>query len=41
LHLLGIGYIFVVVIYSFARWLVGAPVTWKERTYHEEESIIK
>jgi chlorobactene glucosyltransferase len=41
LHLLGIGYIFVVVIYSFARWLVGAPVSWKERTYHEEESIVK
>jgi chlorobactene glucosyltransferase len=41
LHLIGIGYILVVVIYSFARWLVGAPVTWKERTYHEEESIIK
>jgi chlorobactene glucosyltransferase len=41
LHLLGIGYIFVVVIYSFARWLVGAPVSWKERTYHEEESVIK
>jgi chlorobactene glucosyltransferase len=41
LHLIGIGYILVVVIYSFARWLVGAPVTWKERTYHEEESVIK
>jgi chlorobactene glucosyltransferase len=41
LHLLGIGYIFVVVVYSFARWLVGAGVTWKERTYREEESIVK
>ncbi len=41
LHLLGIGYIFVVVVYSFARWLVGAGVTWKERFYGEEESIVK
>jgi chlorobactene glucosyltransferase len=41
LHLLGIGYIFVVVIYSFLRWLVGAGVTWKERFYGEEESIVK
>jgi hypothetical protein len=41
LHLLGIGYIFVIVLYSFARWLVGAGVSWKERTYGEEETIIK
>ena len=41
LHLLGIGYVFVVAVYSFARWVVGAGVTWKERTYREEESIIK
>jgi hypothetical protein len=41
LHLLGIGYIFVVAVYSFARWVVGAGVTWKERSYREEESIIK
>jgi chlorobactene glucosyltransferase len=41
LHLLGFGYIFVVAVYAFARWLVGAPVTWKERTYNEEESIVK
>jgi chlorobactene glucosyltransferase len=41
LHLLGIGYIFAIVVYSFARWLVGAGVSWKERTYGEEESIVK
>jgi len=41
LHLLGIGYIFVVVVYSFARWLVGTGVSWKERNYGEEKSIIK
>jgi hypothetical protein len=41
LHLLGIGYIFVVALYSFARWAVGASVTWKERSYGEEKSIVK
>jgi hypothetical protein len=41
LHLLGIGYIFVVVVYSFARYLVGAGVSWKERNYGEEKSVIK
>ncbi len=41
LHLLGIGYIFVVVVYSFLRWLVGASVSWKERVYGEEKSIVK
>jgi chlorobactene glucosyltransferase len=41
LHLLGIGYIFSVVVYSFARWVVGAGVSWKERSYGEEESIVK
>ncbi len=41
LHLLGIGYIFVVVVYSFARWVTGTGVSWKERTYGEEESIVK
>ena len=41
LHPFGIGYIFVVVIYSFLRWLVGAGVTWKERFYGEEESVVK
>jgi chlorobactene glucosyltransferase len=41
LHPIGMGYIFVTVIYSFLRWLVGAGVTWKERIYGEEESIVK
>jgi chlorobactene glucosyltransferase len=41
LHLLGIGYIFVIVLYSFGRWLVGTGVSWKERTYGEEEPIVK
>jgi chlorobactene glucosyltransferase len=41
LHPLGIGYVFVVAVYSFARWAVGAGVSWKERTYGEEESIVK
>jgi hypothetical protein len=41
LHLLGIGYIFVVVVYSFLRWAIGAGVTWKERVYGGEESIVK
>jgi chlorobactene glucosyltransferase len=41
LHLLGIGYIFVVAIYSFGRWLVGAGVSWKERTYGEEKPVVK
>jgi chlorobactene glucosyltransferase len=41
LHLLGIGYILAIVLYSFARWLVGAGVNWKERTYREGEQIIK
>jgi chlorobactene glucosyltransferase len=41
LHPLGIGYIFVVAVYSFARWATGAGVSWKERTYGEEESIVK
>ena len=41
LHLLGIGYIFSVVVYSFARWMFGAGVSWKERSYGEEKSIVK
>jgi chlorobactene glucosyltransferase len=41
LHPLGMGYIFVVVVYSFLRWMVGAGVSWKERVYGEEESIVK
>ena len=41
LHLIGIGYIFSVVVYSFTRWLFGAGVSWKERSYGEEKSIVK
>jgi chlorobactene glucosyltransferase len=41
LHPLGIGYLVVLVAYSVLRWLVGAGVTWKERIYGGEESIIK
>jgi chlorobactene glucosyltransferase len=41
LHLLGIGYLIVIVVYSILRWVVGAGVTWKERLYGGEESIIK
>ena len=41
LHLLGIGYIFAVVAYSFARWMFGVGVSWKERSYGEEKSIVK
>ncbi len=41
LHLLGIFYIFTVVFYSFTRWLFGVGVSWKERSYGEEKSIVK
>jgi hypothetical protein len=41
LHLLGVGYLVVTVVYSVGRWLAGAGVTWKERSYGEEESIVK
>jgi chlorobactene glucosyltransferase len=41
LHPLGIGYLIVTVVYSVLRWLVGAGVTWKERLYGHEESIVK
>jgi hypothetical protein len=41
LHPLGIGYIIVTVVYAVLRWLVGAGVTWKERLYGHEESIVK
>ncbi len=41
LHLLGIGYISLIVMYSFLRWLSGAGVSWKERVYGGEESIVK
>ncbi len=41
LHPLGIGYLIVTVAYSVLRWLFGAGVTWKERLYGGEESIVK
>jgi chlorobactene glucosyltransferase len=41
LHPLGISCLIVIVAYSVLRWLVGAGVTWKERLYGGEESIIK
>jgi chlorobactene glucosyltransferase len=41
LHPLGMSYIIVIVVHSILRWLVGAGVTWKERIYGGEESIVK
>jgi chlorobactene glucosyltransferase len=41
LHPLGIGYLFISVIYAFWRWWIGAGVSWKEREYGEEESVVK
>ena len=41
LHPLGIGYLFISVIYASWRWWIGAGVSWKEREYGEEESVVK
>ena len=41
LHLMGIFYLVLIVFYASWRWWIGAGVTWKEREYGEEESIIK
>jgi chlorobactene glucosyltransferase len=41
LHPIGITYILVIVIYSIYRWVTGAGVSWKERAYGKEESIVK
>jgi len=41
LHPLGISFLFVTVVYSIWRWLVGAGVSWKERAYGKEESAVK
>jgi hypothetical protein len=38
-HPLGILFYLLNVIYSGARWLVGAGVTWKERFYGKESTI--
>ena len=40
-HPLGIFYLLVAVLYASWRWWIGAGVSWKEREYGEEESIIK
>jgi chlorobactene glucosyltransferase len=41
LHPIGISHIFIMAVYAFLRWLTGAGVTWKERVYGEEESVVK
>lgn len=40
-HPLGIFYLLVSVLYASWRWWIGAGVSWKEREYGEEESIVK
>jgi len=41
LHPIGICYLILIVAHSVLRWLVGTGVTWKERLYGGEESIVK
>jgi chlorobactene glucosyltransferase len=41
LHPLGTSYLFISVIYAAWRWWIGAGVSWKERAYGEEESVVK
>lgn len=41
LHPIGITALFGLVLYSIWRWLTGSGVTWKERAYGKEESMIK
>lgn len=41
LHPLGISYILGCVLYAAWRWWIGAGVSWKEREYTEEETVIK
>jgi chlorobactene glucosyltransferase len=38
-QLLGMIFYVSVVIYSGWRWLTGAPVTWKDRTYDKESAV--
>ena len=38
---LGISYIFGCVLYAAWRWWIGAGVSWKEREYGEEETVVK
>jgi chlorobactene glucosyltransferase len=41
LHPIGMSFLFVSVLYALWRRLVGAGVSWKERSYGEEESVVK
>lgn len=38
---LGISYLYISVLYAAWRWWIGAGVSWKEREYTEEESVVK
>ncbi len=40
-HPLGLLFLFVDVLYAGGRYLVGAGISWKERVYGGEESIVK
>jgi chlorobactene glucosyltransferase len=40
-HPLGFIFLFLDVLNSAGRWLVGAGVSWKERVYGREESVVK
>jgi hypothetical protein len=40
-HPLGFLFLYTDVLYGGARWLVGAGVSWKERVYGGEESVVK
>jgi hypothetical protein len=40
-HPLGFLFLFLNVLHAGARWLVGAGVSWKERVYGGEESVVK
>lgn len=38
-HIVGLTFYIAVVVYSGWRWLTGAPVTWKDRTYDKESAV--
>ena len=38
-HPLGLGFYLVNVVHSALRWLTGAGVTWKDRTYEKESPV--
>ena len=40
-HIFGLLFLFVNVLWFGGRWLVGAGVSWKERVYGREESVVK